>query len=492
MVRPGKQGKMEMKVAQAKYQMGMIGLGVMGRNLVLNMADHGFSVIGYDKEEKMVARLNDEAQARPVRGVTSLDAFVASLERPRSIMMLVPAGAPVDSVIRSLLPHLDQGDLIIDGGNSHYKDTDLRAKAVVEKGLLYMGVGISGGEEGARFGPSMMPGGAPQAYQRVEDVLTAVAAHVGNDPCVTYLGPGSAGHYVKMVHNGIEYGIMQQIAETYDLMKRGLGLNDDEIHEVYASWNQAELSAYLIEISAAIFKQVDKVTGKRLIDVILDEAKQKGTGMWTSQDAMDLQVPVPTIDIAVAMRNLSAIKTERQRANSQLGHALTPYTGERQAFIQHLRGALYAGILMTYAQGFSQLAAASREHAYGYKLDGVARIWRGGCIIRSALLEKIRAAFIKTPDLPNLLLDPELGKETLARREDLEAVVRSAIELKIPVPGLSVSLAYLDGYRSAWLPANLIQAQRDYFGAHTYERVDEKGVFHTEWEANEEHDEQHR
>lgn len=474
------------------YHIGMIGLGVMGRNLVLNMADHGFSVVGYDKDDSMVARLNAEAQARPVRGVTSLEDFVALLDKPRNVMMLVPAGAPVDGVIRSLLPRLDPGDLIIDGGNSHYKDTDLRAKAVGERGILYLGVGISGGEKGARFGPSLMPGGAQEAYQRIEDVLTAVAARVGGDACVTYLGPGSAGHYVKMVHNGIEYGMMQLIAEAYDLMKRGLGLSDDEIHKVFFRWNQAELEAYLIEITAAIFAEVDQVTGARLIDVILDEAKQKGTGMWTSQDAMDLQVPVPSIDIAVAMRNLSAMKLERQKANSRLGKELAAYNGDSAGFIEHLRGALYAGVLLTFAQGFSQLHAASHAYEYDLTLEGIARIWRGGCIIRSALLEKIRKAFTQAPGLPNLLLDPEIGGEIRTRRKDLEAIIRSAVEMGIPVPGMSVTLAYLDGYRSAWLPANLIQAQRDYFGAHTYERIDEKGDFHTEWETSEEQHEQHR
>lgn len=468
------------------YRIGMIGLGVMGRNLVLNMADHGFSVVGYDKNLEMVRRLNAEAQERQVLGVNRLEEFVALLEEPRDIMILVPAGAPVDAVIRDLLPHLDHGDMIIDGGNSHYKDTDLRAKAVAKQGVLYLGVGISGGEAGARHGPSMMPGGSLEAYQRVAKVFEAVAAKVGEDPCVTYLGPGSAGHYVKMIHNGIEYGIMQLIAESYDLMKRGLGMDDEDIHAVFHSWNQAELNAYLMEITAAIFEEVDEKTGKRLIDVILDEAKQKGTGMWSSQDAMDLQVPVPTIDIAVAMRNLSAIKVERQQLNLQLGDQIKRYHGKHSAFISHLRGAIYAGIILAYAQGFSQLFVASQSYDYHLDLESVARIWRGGCIIRSTLLEKIRSAYKNKPDSPNLLLDSELGKEVLTHRNDLEMIVTSAVEMGIPVPALSVSLAYLDGFRSAWLPANLIQAQRDYFGAHTYERIDEKGVFHTQWRPAEE------
>lgn len=463
------------------YQFGMIGLGVMGRNLVLNMADHGFSVIGYDKDRSMVARLNDEAQERQVRGVNSLGNFVDLLDEPRNIMMLVPAGAPVDNVIRDLLPYLDRGDMIIDGGNSHFSDTDLRAKALTKKGIHYLGVGISGGEKGARYGPSMMPGGSLEAYQRVEDIFKAIAAKVDDEPCVAYLGPGSAGHYVKMVHNGIEYGIMQLIAEIFDLMKRGLGLNDREIHQVFSQWNQAELNSYLVEITAAIFAEVDEISGKPLIDVILDEAKQKGTGMWTTQDAMDLQVPVPSIDIAVAIRNLSAMKSERQQANRQLGEDIKPYTGERSVFIEHLRGALYAGLILTYCQGFSQLSIASQAYDYHINLESVARIWRGGCIIRSAILEMLHSKFRKTPDLSNLLLDPELGEEVLARRNDLKSVVTTAVDISIPIPGFSVALAYLDGFRSAWLPANLIQAQRDYFGAHTYERIDEKGVFHTNW-----------
>jgi 6-phosphogluconate dehydrogenase len=371
--------------------------------------------------------------------------------------------------------------MIIDGGNSHYSDTGLRVNALAEKGIHYLGVGISGGEKGARYGPSMMPGGSLEAYPRVEDIFKAIAAEVGGEPCVAYLGPGSAGHYVKMVHNGIEYGIMQLIAEIFDLMNRGLGVNHTEVHKVFSEWNQAELNSYLLEITAAIFAEVDEITGKPLIDVILDEAKQKGTGMWTSQDAMELQVPVPTIDTAVAFRNLSAMKSERQQANRNLGEQIKPYTGERAVFIEHLRGALYAGFILTYIQGFNQLYVASQAYGYHLNLESVARIWRGGCIIRSALLETLHSIFKKTPYTTNLLLDPDLGEEVLARRNDLKIVVSTAVDMSIPIPGLSVTLAYLDGFRSAWLPANLIQAQRDYFGAHTYERTDEKGIFHTQW-----------
>jgi 6-phosphogluconate dehydrogenase len=465
-----------------KYAIGMVGLGVMGRNLALNMADHGFSVVGYDKDHDMVRRLNEEAADRQVRGFQNLEEFVAALQTPHSVMMMVPAGAPVDAVIHDLLPHLEEGDLIIDGGNSHFSDTDLRGKSVAEKGILYLGVGISGGESGARHGPSMMPGGSEEAYQRVQAIFEATAAKVQGEPCVVYLGPGSAGHYVKMVHNGIEYGIMQLIAETYDLMKRGLNLSDEELHQVYKDWNQTEVNSYLVEITAAIFNEVDEQTGKRLIDVILDEAKQKGTGMWTSQDAMNLQVPVPTIDIAVAMRNLSALKPERREVNHLMDGGSSKYLDNRSEFIEQVRKSLYAGMIITYAQGFNQLYRASVGYKYHLDLQEVARIWRGGCIIRSALLNKIRSAFQKNPDLTNLLLDIDLGRTVLSSRDALKIVVQTAAEIGVPTPGLMVSLGYLDGYRSAWLPANLIQAQRDYFGSHTYERIDARGVFHTKWE----------
>jgi 6-phosphogluconate dehydrogenase len=467
-----------------EYEIGMVGLGVMGRNFLLNMADHGYSVAGYDRDSSKVEALRDEAERRDIRGAESLEEFIGMLRSPRAVMMLVPAGNAVDSVIRDVLPHLEPGDLIIDGGNSYYKDTDLRAKTLTDKDILYLGVGISGGESGARHGPSMMPGGDVNAYERVQLIFEAAAAHVNGDACVTYLGPGSAGHYVKMVHNGIEYGVMQLIAETYDLMKRGLGLNDDELHAVYHRWNQAELNGYLMEITANIFLHVDEKTGKRLIDVILDAAKQKGTGKWTSQDAMDLQVPVPTIDIAVAMRNMSAFEEERVAASKALSGPKPTFSGDRQSFINQLRNALYAAMIVTYSQGMVQLRHASEAHDYDLNLESVARIWRGGCIIRAAVLEDIRTAYRKQPDLPNLLRDSHFGQEVTKRQANLRSVVRTAAELGIPTPGLMMALAYFDGYRSDWLPANLIQAQRDYFGAHTYERIDDKGTFHTQWEQS--------
>jgi 6-phosphogluconate dehydrogenase len=460
----------------------MVGLGVMGRNFVLNMADHGFPVAGYDKDPAKVESLRQEAQQRDACGATDIKEFIALLRRPRAVMMLVPAGAPVDSVIKDLLPHLEKGDLIIDAGNSHFKDTDVRARNLTEKGIQFLGVGVSGGEEGARHGPSIMPGGPKESYERVRPVLEAAAAKVNGDPCVTWLGPGSAGHYVKMVHNGIEYGVMQLLAETYDLIKRGWGMNDDQAHEVYASWNKGELNGYLVEITGHIFTKQDQKTGKRLLDEILDVAKQTGTGMWTSESAMELQLPIPTIDLAVAMRDLSVFSKEREQAGGMYPRAIRRLAGDRDKFLTQLGRALFAGMIIIYAQGMALLAVASVKYKYELDLEAVARIWRGGCIIRAALLEDICAAFRARRDLPNLLLDPNLSRKVMEHQEDLRQMVCQAVESGVPAPALMVSLGYLDAYRSAWQPANLIQAQRDYFGSHSYERMDAKGLFHTEWE----------
>jgi len=470
------------KLSHQQYEIGMVGLGVMGRNFVLNLADHGISVAGYDKDPSTVAALRQEAKQGDTRGAVDIREFIALLRRPRTVMLLVPAGPPVDSVINDLLAHLQLGDLIIDAGNSHFKDTDVRAHNLAARGIQLLGVGISGGEEGARRGPSIMPGGPKDAYERVRLIFEAAAALFNGEPCVAYLGPGSAGHFVKMVHNGIEYGLMQLIAETYDLMKRGLGLSDDELHEFYAGWNHGELEGYLLEITSHIFSTKDGKTGPRLIDEIRDVARQLGTGMWTSQSAMELQVPVPTIDVAVAMRNLSVLESERTAASAVLQRPTLPFPGDRGAFLRQLGHALFAGTIITYAKGLALLAAASTKYAYSLDLSDVARIWRGGCIIRAAVLEDIRRAYHRQPRLPNLLLDPELAAKIMAHQEDLRAVVSAAAQLGLPAPGLMTSLSYLDGYRSSWLPANLIEAQRDYFGSHTYERVDAKGTFHTVWE----------
>jgi 6-phosphogluconate dehydrogenase len=467
---------------QQRYEIGMVGLGVMGRNLLLNMAGHGFSVAGYDKDQAKVEALRQESRERDVRGAANIQEFFALLRQPRAVMMLVPAGPPVDSVINDLLAHLQPGDLIIDAGNSYFKDTDVRVRNLTAKGMQFLGIGVSGGEEGARHGPSIMPGGPKEAYERVRPVLEAVAARVNGDPCVTYLGPGSAGHFVKMVHNGIEYGAMQLIAETYDLMKRGLGLNDDELHDEFSAWNNGELNGYLMEITGHIFSKVDETSGRRLIDEILDVARQKGTGRWTSQSAMELQVPIPTIDLAVAMRDLSVFAKEREQASAIYQRSMHRFAGDRDTFLTKLCRALLTGMIIIYAQGMALLVAASEKYEYHLDLEAVARIWRGGCIIRAALLEDICAAFHARRDLPNLLLAPNLSRKIMEHQECLREVVSRAAELGVPAPGLMVSLGYLDAYRSAWLPANLIQAQRDYFGAHTYERIDAKGTFHTEWE----------
>jgi 6-phosphogluconate dehydrogenase len=465
-----------------QFEIGMVGLGIMGRNFLLNMAEHGHSVAGYDKDAAKVAALRQEAKNRDIRGAVDIREFIALLRQPRAVMMLVPAGPPVDSVINDLLAHLQPGDLIMDAGNSYFKDTDVRLRNLTAKGIQFLGVGVSGGEEGARHGPSIMPGGPKEAYERVRSVLEAIAAKMGGDPCAAYLGPGSAGHFVKMVHNGIDYGVMQLIAETYDLMKRGLALNDDQLRDVYSKWNSGELNGYLMEISSHIFDKVDETTGRRLIDEILDVAKQKGTGMWTSQSAMELQVPIPTIDLAVAMRDLSVFAKERVQASAIYQRSQRRFTGDHDTFLTQLSHALFAGMIIIYAQGLALLAVASDQYEYHLDLEAVARIWRGGCIIRARLLEDICAAFRERPDLPNLLLAPNLSRKVMEHQECLRQVVCRAADLGVPAPRLMLSLGYLDAYRSAWLPANLIQAQRDYFGAHTYERVDAKGTFHTEWE----------
>ncbi len=462
---------------------GLIGLGTMGRNFVLNMADHGFAVAVYNRTtEKTRDFMANEVGSRAIKAGYDLQEFVGLLRRPRALILLVAAGDPVDAVIRELLPFLAPGDLIIDAGNSHFTDTNRRGKILSAKQLQFMGMGISGGEAGARYGPSLMPGGSQAMYDRVGPILEAASAHVNGDPCVTFLGPGSAGHYVKMVHNGIEYGLMELIVETYDLLKRGLGLTPAELAPLYDRWNQAELNSFLIEITAKIFAHQDDRTGKPLVDMILDKAKQKGTGMWTSWDAMDLQVGTPTIDVAVVMRDLSGYQAERQAAAQVLAGPTHTFTTDREGFIGQLKNALYASMIATYAQGMALLQKASATYNYGLDLEAVARIWRGGCIIRAALLEDIRTAYKANPALPNLLMDPHLSQEFLSREADLRAVVQVAAALGLPAPALMVTLGYFDAYRSAVLPANLIQAQRDFFGAHTYERLDAPGIFHTQWE----------
>ena len=462
---------------------GLIGVGVMGGNLALNVTDHGFSISIYDTDsEKTSEFIEKQADDRKIWPGFALKEFVESLRRPRSIILLVPAGPPVDAACESLASYLEAGDLIVDGGNSHFIDTDRRNKSLTEKGLHFMGMGISGGEQGARRGPSLMPGGPADAYERVRPVLEAVAANVDGEPCVAHLGNGSAGHYVKMVHNGIEYGMMELLAETYDILKRGLGMKADAVGAVFERWNRGKLSSYLMEITADIFRRRDdKKPDEYLIDMILDQARQKGTGKWTSWDALDLGVPAPTIDAAVMMRNLSGRLPERKVAAEVLRGPEKLFEGDHKRLLAQLERALLAASILIYTQGMALMADASAAYEYDLNLEAVARIWRGGCIIRSALLHDIRSAYEAQPNLPNLLMDHDLGQEVTSRQEDLRAVVQTAVSLGLPLPGFMSALAYFDAYRSAWLPANLIQAQRDYFGAHTYERIDTPGLVHTAW-----------
>lgn len=463
-------------------EMGIVGLGVMGNNLLLNMADHGFRVAGYDKDLDKVNHLRMLSQKQTIHDTTDIKIFIAVLRRPRAVLLLVPAGPIVDSVIEDLLPNLEAGDLIIDAGNSYYKDTDRRSSYLKAKGFQFMGVGISGGEEGARHGPSIMPGGTKEAYDRIHSILEAISAKVEGVPCVTYLGPGSSGHFVKMVHNGIEYGIMQLIAETYDLMKRGLCLGDEKLRNIYSEWNKSELNSYLIEITSKIFDKIDDTTGKKLINTILDVAKQNGTGMWTTQSAMELQVPVPTIDVAVSQRDLSVFIKERLAISTIYQGPIPNLFINHKGFIDNLSQGLFASILIVFIQGMALLRVASDKYEYHLDLEAIATIWRGGCIIRAAILEDIRIAFHEKSDLSNLMLDANLSQKLMAKQTGLRKTVSQAAALGIPIPGLMSALSYLDAYRSKWLPANLIQAQRDYFGAHRYERNDMQGTFHTEWE----------
>jgi 6-phosphogluconate dehydrogenase len=468
-----------------KCEIGVVGLGTMGRNLALNFADHGFPVAVYNRTTAKTREfMAQEAGSRDLRPGYDLQEFTGLLRRPRAIIIMVSAGSAVDAVIGEILPFLDPGDVLIDGGNSHFTDTDRRIESLSEKQVLFLGLGVSGGESGARYGPSLMPGGPREAYDRVAPVLQAAAAQVNGEPCVAYLGPGSAGHYVKMVHNGIEYGLMELIAETYDFLKRALGLQPLDLAAIFEQWNQEELNSFLIEITPKIFRRLDDKTGQPLVDLILDKAKQKGTGMWTTEEALHLQVGTPTIDMAVVMRDLSGFKSEREVAARVLGRPQIAFAGDRQLFISRLKNALFASLIITYAQGMALLKKASETYGYGLNLEAVARIWRGGCIIRSALLEHIRSAFLARADLPNLLLDPYLRQEFRSREDDLRQVVIAAAELGLPAAALMASLAYIIAYSSAQLPANLIQAQRDYFGAHTYERVDAPGTFHTQWDQD--------
>ena len=469
-------------MSEQKYDYGMIGLGTMGRNLVFNMADHGFSVSGFDKDTRQVDNLEKERGDRKVHGTRSPQEFVDSLKQPRVIMLLVPAGKIVDAVVNELKPLLSPEDLIMDCGNSHYTDTDIRTAALAKDNMHFMGVGVSGGESGARFGPSIMPGGNKSAYDRVAPMLEAVSAKVNNtEPCVAYLGTGSAGHYVKMVHNGIEYGLMQLISETYQLLKETGGLNNDELHEVFKTWNEGRLQSYLISITADIFNQNDELTNNRLIDMVLDSAGQKGTGAWTSEDAMALQIPIPVIDAAVTARNLSGLKEVRVVAQQKLKGPEGVSKTDKKELIALLEQALYFATITIYSQGMALLQRASVEYKYGLNLSEVAKIWRGGCIIRATLLEQISAAYTQQPGIANLMLSDAIAAELAGSQTGIRKIAGLAAEAGVPMPATMTALAYYDTYRHAWLPANLLQAQRDYFGAHTYKRNEREGVFHSHW-----------
>jgi len=462
---------------------GVVGLGVMGANLALNMERNGFRIAGYDLEPaKGQAFVGGPAAGRQVELAASPDALMAMLKRPRRVLMMVPAGAAVDSAIAHLKPHLQPGDILIDGGNSWFLDTERRGKELAGGGFHYIGTGVSGGEQGALWGPAIMPGGQREAWEALAPILRAIAAKADDgEPCVDYMGPGGAGHYVKMVHNGIEYGDMQLIAEAYDLLARGLRLPAREISAIFQEWNAGDLRSYLVEITAEVLARTDPESGRPLVDLILDEAQQKGTGKWTSQHAFDIGAPIPTINAAVESRILSALKAERVHASRILRGPSPHYHGKKDRLVDAVRAALYASKVTSYAQGFGLLKLASAEYTWDLQPVRIARIWRAGCIIRASLLGDIMAAFQREAALPNLLLDEAFRQAVDSRQGSWRFVVQVAVEMGIPVPAIAASLAYFDAYRSERLPANLTQGQRDYFGAHTYRRLDKPGVFHTEW-----------
>jgi len=529
-------------------QFGMVGLGTMGRNFLLNVAEHGFRCVGFDLDTAKRQLLLDEGASMKIAAAENIKDFVEALETPRKIMLLVPAGKIVDGVIENLLPHLDKGDIVIDGGNSHFNDTETREKYLAEKGIEFIGVGVSGGEEGARHGASIMPGGNRESFEHVRPILEAASAKVNGEPCVAYMGASSAGHFVKMVHNGIEYGLMQILAETYDFMFRVLKMNYTEMSETFDKWNDTELNSFLVEITAEVLRKCDDETNKPLVEMILDKAAQKGTGKWTSQAAMDFGVPIPTIDSAVSMRQISAQKEVRTLISQKFGsrpaqvNAKLPDEGQSvssrlvtspkasraaaevetavseqqkallgedaakhlvqtvenpsdeqrnteiresvgensEQLIEELKNALLSSFIITYAQGMSLLQTVSTEKNYGLNLSEIAKIWRGGCIIRSTLLEEMRRAYAENPQLPNLMLDDKFAELLNDNREDWRAINEKLMDSRIPSLCLSSALAYFDAFRSERLPANLIQAQRDFFGAHTYQRIDKEGSFHME------------
>ncbi|ASK29660.1 phosphogluconate dehydrogenase (NADP(+)-dependent, decarboxylating) [Chryseobacterium sp. T16E-39] len=465
------------------YSYGMVGLGVMGRNLLYNIADNGFSIAGFDLDEEKVKDLHEGANSKmKIKGTGSLEDFVSALETPRKIILMVPAGKPVDAVLESIKPLLSKGDIVIDAGNSYFEDTNRRIADLASNGLHFMGMGVSGGEKGARTGPSIMPGGDLEAFHLLKPMLEAISAKVDNEACTAYMGKGSAGNYVKMVHNGIEYAIMQLISEAYDLLKKGANLNNDQLYEVFKEWNNGEMNSFLIEITRDIFQQKDSLTEGYLVDQILDKAGAKGTGKWTSEQAMEIGVSIPTIDIAVTSRILSAYKEERVQASQLYSGKEMMSPEDIDGFIREVGDALYLATLISYAQGLALLVKASQEYGFEIPLKDVVKIWRGGCIIRSVLLEKFYSAYTRDPDLSNILLDKDISVIVKGKIASLRKVAAFAVSNGIPSLGLQTALGYFDAYTTESLPVNLIQAQRDYFGAHTYQRIDREGVFHTSWQ----------
>ncbi|WP_175991117.1 NADP-dependent phosphogluconate dehydrogenase [Bacillus sp. Marseille-Q1617] len=466
----------------SKQEIGVIGLAVMGKNLAWNIESRGYSVSVYNRSREKTDEMVNESNGKKIVPTYTIEEFVNSLEKPRKILLMVKAGKATDATIDQLKPFLEKGDILIDGGNTFFEDTRRRNHELSESGIHFIGTGVSGGEEGALTGPSIMPGGQKEAYELVAPILKDIAAKVNGEACTTYIGPDGAGHYVKMVHNGIEYGDMQLIAESYFLMKNVLGLSAEELHEVFAEWNKGELDSYLIEITADIFTKKDDETGKPMVDVILDKAGQKGTGKWTSQSALDLGVSLPIITESVFARFISAIKDERVKASKILKGPDTPaFTGDKKALIESIRKALYMSKICSYAQGFAQMRSASDEYDWNLQYGDIAMIFRGGCIIRAQFLQKIKEAYDRESGLSNLLLDPYFKEIVESYQYALREVISVAVQNGVPVPGFSAALSYYDSYRTETLPANLIQAQRDYFGAHTYQRVDKEGTFHTEW-----------
>lgn len=466
----------------AKQEIGVIGMGVMGRNLALNIESRGHSVSIFNRSSEKTKAVMEENADKKLVPTYSLEEFVGSLEIPRRILIMVKAGEATDMMIDALKPFLDEGDILIDGGNAFFEDTIRRNKELSEEGFNFIGTGVSGGEEGALKGPSIMPGGQRRAYDLVAPILQEIAAVADGEPCVTYIGPDGAGHYVKMVHNGIEYGDMQLIAEAYHILKDVAGLSHEELADVFEEWNEGELDSYLIEITKNILKVKDPETGKPIVDIILDKAGQKGTGKWTSQSALDLGVPLSLITESVFARYISALKTERVHASTILkGPKKAAFSGDKKAFIESVRRALYFSKIASYAQGFAQMKSASDEYNWDLQYGEIAKIFRAGCIIRARFLQKITDAYNNDKNLNNLLLDPYFKDIADNYQDDLRNVIAEAVKAGIPVPTFAAAISYYDSYRAEVLPANLIQAQRDYFGAHTYERVDKEGIFHTEW-----------